>query len=132
MVVNSLTAPRVIRTGSHRFAPVASVGRLVGLLVGCTVVDTVVGTGSMIDTGLHRVAPGLAPGGLVDYRIFGPVRTGPVGTGWHRLASAGTGCIGRSHPCTHAHAPDRPQPQPHVSLVRGEDSKPRQGERRAK
>ena len=93
-------------------------------------VDTVVGTGSMIDTGLHRVGPGLAPGGLVDYRIFGIF--GPVGTGWHRLASAGTGCIGRSHPCTHADAPDRPQPQPHVSLVRGEDSKPRQGKRRAK
>ena len=74
-----------VRTGSHRLA---SVGRLVGLLVGCTVVDTVVGTGSMIDTGLHRVAPGLAPGGLVDYRIFGrfaPDRLAPVGIGWHRL-----------------------------------------------
>ena len=110
------------RAGSHRLA---SVGRLVGWLdcwsaapglapglapaVWLTPGGTGIGTGCI---GRSRLAPGLAPAGI---------------------ASAGIGCIGRSHAhtrapaCTAARPPAQPQPQPQVSLDKErEDSKARQ------
>ena len=104
------------RAGWHRLA---SVGRLdcwsaaPGLAPGLapavwlTPGGTGIGTGCI---GRSRLAPGLAPAGI---------------------ASAGIGCIGRSHAhtrapaCTAARPPAQPQPQVSLDKER-EDSKPRQ------